>query len=153
MTGAEFDFDGTYFQGSNRAALRAMRFPINIDVSSAVGSKEGQLSKLEHRENILKSIVGSQVNVDAEIFGNEARVVDTRVDKNGRIMLKVAPDMLGLHPARWKIDGKAIYLDEVEVTSNERAPSAMPTAFVSGVPYFYDPMKDKYVIQSNRLKD
>ena len=151
MTGAEFDFDRTYFQGRDRAALRAMRFPINIDPSAAVGDEKGQLSKESHLKNQSNSIIGTVVRMETYGLGDESVVLDAKV-KDGRIVVKVAPGIA--HPGSWISPGGGdIYLEDLDVISLEKAPSAMPTAFVSGVPYFYDPMKDKYVIQSNRLKD
>jgi hypothetical protein len=151
MTGAEFDFDRTYFQGRDRAALRAMRFPINIDPSAAVGDQKGQLSKESHLKNQANSIIGTVVRMETYGLGDESVVLDAKV-KDGRIVVKVSPG-IG-HPGSWTNSaGGDIYLEDLDVISLQKAPSAMPTAFVSGVPYFYDPMKDKYVIQSNRLKD
>ena len=84
-------------------------------------------------------------------LGDESVVLDAKV-KDGRIVVKVAPGIA--HPGSWISPGGGdIYIEDLDVISLQKAPSAMPTAFVSGVPYFYDPMKDKYVIQSNRLKD
>jgi hypothetical protein len=151
MTGAEFDYDATYFQGRDRAALRAMSFPTHLDPNDVIGDVKGQMSDKQHQKNQINSIIGSVVRLETYGMGDEATVLDAKI-KDGRVVVKITPSMA--HPGSWKgIDGDAIYLEDLEVISLQRAATGMPTAFVSGVPYYYDPMEDKYIIQSNRLKD
>ena len=139
MTGEEL------FPGLLESQYRGMEYEMAYSYPELA---EG-ISKDEHVRNQMQAIIGSQVGVDAEIFGDEAEVVDTKLDKDGRIMLKVDPG-LG-HPPRWNADGKPIYLDKVNITSLGRAQEAMPTAFAAGpIGYYWDPIREEYVIKRNQ---
>ena len=112
------------------------------------------ITKEEHTRHQMKSVIGAQVGLDAEIFGNESKIVDAKLDKDGRIMVKVDPDadsIIGVHPPRWNYKGKPIYLDELNIVSLGRTQEAMPTAFEAGpIGYYWDPMSEEYRIKRNQ---
>ena len=112
------------------------------------------ITKEEHIRHQMESLIGAQVGLDIEVFGNESRIVDAKLDKDGRIMVKVDPDadaLIGAHSPRWKYKGKPIYLDELNIVSLGRAQEAMPTAFEAGpIGYYWDPMTEEYRIKRNQ---
>ena len=144
MTGQEL------FPGQLEAQYRGMEYEMAYTYPEL---SEG-ITKEEHIRHQMKSLIGTQVGLDIEVFGNESRIVDTKLDKDGRIMVKVDPDadaLIGAHPSTWKYKAKPIYLDELNIVSLGRAKEAMPTAFQAGpIGYYWDPMTEDYRIKRNQ---
>ena len=144
MTGQEL------FPGQLETQYRGMEYEMAYTYPEL---SEG-ITKEEHTRHQMKSVIGAQVGLDIEVFGNESKIVDTKLDKDGRIMVKVDPDadaLIGAHPSRWNYKGKPIYLDELNIVSLGRAQEAMPTAFEAGpIGYYWDPMSEEYRIKRNQ---
>ena len=144
MTGQEL------FPGQLEAQYRGMEYEMAYTYPEL---SEG-ITKEEHTRHQMKSVIGAQVGLDIEVFGNESKIVDAKLDKDGRIMVKVDPDadaLIGAHPSRWNYKGKPIYLDELNIVSLGRAQEAMPTAFEAGpIGYYWDPMSEEYRIKRNQ---
>tara|TARA_R110002074_G_scaffold51_3_gene167 strand:- start:12567 stop:14189 length:1623 start_codon:yes stop_codon:yes gene_type:complete len=144
MTGQEL------FPGQLETQYRGMEYEMAYTYPEL---SEG-ITKEENTRHQMRSVIGAQVGLDTEVFGNESKIVDAKSDKDGRIIVKVDPDadsLIGAHPPRWNYKGKPIYLDELNIVSLGRAEEAMPTAFEAGpIGYYWDPMSEEYRIKRNQ---
>ena len=147
LSGKEL-FPAGFFSGSSKKVSQQQnkQYPIEITLD------DSKVSKSQNQTNKTKSLKGSTISRG----DNQFIVVDTKI-VNGKIKLKLSQKgfkgtAIGAEE-RWENPryGEFI-LDDFKVESTNRGNSAMPIAFKKqGIPYYYDPIKDIYVVASNKV--
>tara|TARA_R110002167_G_C12701766_1_gene653609 strand:- start:3296 stop:5209 length:1914 start_codon:yes stop_codon:yes gene_type:complete len=147
LSGKEL-FPAGFFSGSSKKVSQQQnkQYPIEITLD------DSKVSKSQNQTNKTKSLKGSTISRG----DNQFIVVDTKI-VNGKIKLKLSQKgfkgtAVGAEE-RWENPryGEFI-LDDFKVESTNRGNSAMPIAFKKqGIPYYYDPIKDIYVVASNKV--
>jgi hypothetical protein len=149
MSGKEL-FPAGFFRGSSKKVSQQQnrQYPVGISL------KASNVSSRENIKNKAKSIINSTVSRGNRKF----MVTDSRV-VNGKIELKLAN--LGIGGARKTLGESGIWesprygshkLKDYNIEATNRANSEMPIAFKKqGIPYYYDPIKDMYIVSSNEV--
>jgi hypothetical protein len=149
MSGKEL-FPAGFFRGSSKKVSQQQnrQYPVGISL------KASNVSSRENIKNKAKSIINSTVSRGNRKF----MVTDSRV-VNGKIELKLAN--LGIGGARKALGESGIWesprygshkLKDYNIEATNRANSEMPIAFKKqGIPYYYDPIKDMYIVSSNEV--
>ena len=121
-------------------------------------AEELQITPEDQEKHLLGSLVGSSINLDAEMLGDESVITDAWIDKKtGKIALEVDPDadgLIGLHAPRHRHKGKQIFLDDYQVTRIGASAEGMPTAFGDKeISYYFDPRTMTYRIKRSFTED